>query len=241
MQQYFVPGKWQCGQRICLNEEQTHHIVHVLRMREGDAVRIVDEANHTYLAEIRTSGTLAEADLKEELPQVKSPVKITLAIALIKGERWDYAIQKACELGVHCIQPLITRRCVVKFKEDAADKKIRRWNKIALEACEQCKRSDLVEVTSPCTLTELYEQCAEVNLVAYENADHHAATMKKVVMAHPEAKTILCVVGPEGGFAQEEITALLSKGFECISLGPRILRAETAALAIVNTLTVLYE
>lgn len=241
MQQYFVKGTCQLHQAIVLDEEQAHHIQKVLRMHSGELIRLVDETNHVFLSEVHCSSTGVSAVAIKELPPVKPKVNITLALALIKGERWDYAIQKCCELGVGTIQPLITSRCVVKIKEDALDKKLKRWNKIALEACEQCKRSDLVEVLAPCTLQELNDSSSELKLLAYEQADHTSDQIKQLVNAYPDVTDILCVIGPEGGFSQEEANQLLQQGFLCTSLGHRILRAETAALAIVNTLSMLYE
>lgn len=241
MQQYFVKGTCQCDQTIQLDEEQCHHIQHVLRMRTGTQIRVVDETKRVYLAQVACSSTGVSAVAIKEIPPVHSEVYITLALALIKGERWDFAIQKSCELGVGEIQPLMTSRCVVKIKDDAVNKKQTRWNKIALEACEQCKRTDLVHVKAPCTIQDIAQLPADLKLLAYENADHTTDQLKQIVEAHPYAKHIVCVIGPEGGFAEEEVKTLLAQGFVCTSLGPRILRAETAAISMVNTLCVLYE
>lgn len=242
MQQYFVQGSFNINDTIVFNEEQSHHMLHVLRMREQELIRVVDERGQVFLAQVkRNDDTLAQAIIKEELPPSAPVVHITLALALIKGERWDYAIQKACELGVSQIQPIVCERCVVKVKEDGLEKKLRRWNKIALEACEQCKRSDLVEVNPPLLLRELAKENAQLKLVAYENADHKADALRHIVSEHPDVEEILVVIGPEGGFTQAEFNFLVEQGFCCMSLGPRILRAETAALAAVNSLMVYYE
>lgn len=241
MQQYFIKGQHQLHDCITFDEEQSHHIQHVLRMREHEQVRVVDEAGHVFLAQLNANKSIAQAVLMEALPSIQTHVSITLALALIKKERFDYAIQKACELGVSNIVPLLSTRCVVKVKEDALEKKQTRWNKIALEACEQCKRSDLVEVKLPATIQEVLQQEAQVKLLAYENADHQADQLKHIVEAHPDVRSILVLIGPEGGFTMEEVKACLDAGCHCISLGPRILRAETAALAAINTLNVLYE
>ena len=240
MQQYFVNTLFE-NECLSLDKEQSHHILHVLRMKEHEKIRIVDKEGTVYLSEIHICGKQVIAQRLQMLPPNISPISITLALALIKKERFDFAIQKACELGVKQIQPFVSSRCVVKCKKDDANRKMERWNKIALEACEQCKRTDLVEVMPPCSINDLIGMHADVKLCAYEHADHHANALKNILKKQNTVQSFLCVIGPEGGFQESEAKTLISHGFLCTSLGPRILRAETAAMSIVNTISVYYE
>lgn len=241
MQQYFVSGTIQLRQPVFLSDEQRHHIQTVLRMREHSQIRLVDESAQAYLAELHLQNGVLTAIPIQMIDVPHSTVKITLALALIKGERWDYALQKCSELGVHSIQPLITSRCVVKPKAADMAKKLKRWNRITMEACEQCHRADLVTVNEPCSLSQLERLPAAIKLLAYEHADAGTEHIVSIVKQNPQVHSILVAIGPEGGFTADEVNQLHAQGFQNISLGQRILRAETAALAAVNLLSLLYE
>lgn len=240
MQQYFVNAMFENG-HCALDKEQSHHILHVLRMKENDQICIVDKEGNVFLSTIHVHGKQVIAHRIQSLTANVSPISITLAMALIKKERFDFAIQKACELGVKRIQPFYSSRCVVKCKKEDELRKVERWNKIAMEACEQCRRSDLVEVLPPCSLHDLISMHADLKLCAYEHANHQGDAIKTILQKHDTAQSFLCVIGPEGGFQESEAADLINEGFICTSLGPRILRAETAAMSIVNTISVYYE
>ena len=240
MQQYFVSGKHTIGDEVMLSKAQQHHIKTVLRMKEGASIRLADEDAQIFLAEVRIQGSNLSAVLTKRLPSFIPRVHITIGAALIKGERWDYMCQKCSELGVSTIQPLMTSRCVVKIKETDIAKKTERWNKITMEACEQCQRADLVRVKPPCDLSSILTHQAELKLFAYERADMQNERLLDVVNRFPDVKDILCIVGPEGGFSDVEANQLIENGFHTVSLGPRILRAETAAISVVNLLSLLY-
>lgn len=241
MQQYFVKEELTLHQDVLLDQEQAHHVQHVLRMKEGSVIRIANFQKQVYLAHVcyRDKQVMAHLDARIEVSEYAC--RISLAAALIKGDKWDFLLQKVCELGAYEIQPFISKRCVVKVKDEKKEKKIQRWNKIALEACEQCKRSDVAVVHETCALSEVGVESYDLKLVAYENADHIAMKLKDTLEHHPNAQRILCVVGPEGGFEEAEIADLMARGFQCVSLGERILRAETAALSMVNTLSFFYD
>ena len=241
MQQYFVKEDLALHQDIVLDEEQAHHVQHVLRMKEGTNIRIANFKKQVYLAHIVWKEKQVIAHLDACIDVFDSGHDITLAAALIKGDKWDFLLQKVCELGVSTIQPFVSKRCVVKVKDEKKEKKGQRWNKIALEACEQCKRSDIVVVKEVVNIENIVQGEYDLKLVAYENADHLAMKLKDTLQAYPNALRILCVIGPEGGFEAEEIKMLMAQGFFCVSLGSRILRAETAALSMVNTLRFFYD
>lgn len=241
MQQYFVSGTIRLQEPVVLSDQQRHHIQTVLRMKEHRQIRLVDESAQVFLAELRQlNGQMVAIPIQAVAASI-SPVSITLALALIKGERWDYALQKCSELGVQTIQPLITSRCVVKLKTADLKKKLERWNRITMEACEQCHRADLVTVCAPCTISKLADWEADAKLLAYEKADAASEHIVSFVKQHPQVHSPVVAIGPEGGFTAAEVEQFHALGFQNISLGRRILRAETAALSAVNLLSLLYE
>lgn len=243
MQQYFIQEEILLNQPIEMNQEDFHHISHVLRMKENDCIRLCDE-KAMYFAKLHfTQGTLYAIPYEIIPDHTKTSIPITLAMGLIKGEKWDFVIQKACELGVHQIIPFTSSRCVVKTKTDKIDKKLERWNKIAKEACEQCKRSTIATISSPITYQQLHHQTNEqtLKLIAYEDADLTGNHFASLLSQYPTCQEILIVIGPEGGFSKEEVQFFLQQGFHCISLGGRILRAETAALYTLSTIDFYYD
>lgn len=241
MQQYFVKGALTLHQRLLLEEEPAHHIQHVLRMKEQEQIRIANDTEEVYLAHVEFASRQVYAVLDEKIETITSKRRILLAQALIKGEKWDYLLQKSCELGVSEILPFTSKRCVVRIKDEKTGKKLARWNKIALEACEQCKRPSIVSVREPMELAGVLSEEADLKLIAYEQADHSTSRLKDVLNQHSDAQSILCVIGPEGGFEEKEIQEFMKHGYHCVSLGPRILRAETAALSILNSITFTFD
>lgn len=241
MQQYFINQKVKVGDTVLFNEEQIHHILHVVRMKTDDIVRISDASHSLFHVRLNLQKKHAVGIALEALEDhTKTKVEITLIQGLIKGEKWDYLIQKACELGVTRIVPFVSKRSVVKIMDDKIDKKLQRWNKIALEACEQCKRSTPVEVLAPISFRNIANYRSDMNLIAYEDADACSEKLFHVLRQEPEVQSISCVIGSEGGFEKEEVRQLIDEGFHRISLGYRILRAETAALSIINTIDFYY-
>lgn len=242
MQQYFIDTSAQQGDTIELNKEQSHHIAHVMRMKANEHIRIVDVHARIFLASVVFQEGKVFAKLIEAIADnTKNRVQITLAQGLIKGDKWDYLLQKSAELGVDTILPFVSSRCVVKRKDEKMDKKIIRWNKILMEASEQCKRSTLVELKEPISFKELIHQTADVKLIAYEDADMKSERLCDVLMNYPNVNHVLIVVGSEGGFSKEEVDELLTNGYLKVSLGARILRAETAALSLLSTIPFFYD
>lgn len=233
MQQYFITEKVKLNDMITFSKEQSNHIQKVMRMNQGDIVKVVDVEGKPFLTEITYLDKKLYAKVVEELDSVVDKVEINLVQGMIKKEKWEFLIQKCCELGVTKIVPMISSRTIVKV--DANDtKKIERYNKIALEACEQCKRDTIVNVSAPIRFKDVNEYRSDLNIIAYEDADFKSMKLKDVLEAHKDVKSITYVIGSEGGFSQEEVVKLQESGFICVSLGKRILRAETAAMSVVN-------
>ena len=242
MQQYFIDTSIQIGDVIELNKEQSHHIAHVMRMKTHEQIRIVDVSAHIFLASVEFQERKVFAKIIESIEdKTKNNVHITLAQGLIKGDKWDYLLQKSAELGVDSILPFVSSRCVVKTKDEKLDKKLMRWNKILMEASEQCKRSTLVDLHEPIAFKNLLYKEADLKIIAYEDADMVSERLSDVLKQHPNVTNILVVVGSEGGFAKEEVDELLAHGYHRVSLGARILRAETAALSLLATIPFFYD
>lgn len=240
MQQYFI--ETEITDWIPFNSEQSHHIKNVMRMKEGSIVKVVDSSEKAALVSITYENKEVIGKLKEMCSvSTENKVKMILGMSLIKKEKWDYCIQKACECGAYEIQPFISSRSVVKISDEKNEKKLVRWNKIASEACEQSKRNHCCEVKTVCDYKEILNTKADLKLIAYENADRIASNIATVLTNHPHIQSVLMLVGPEGGFSEEEVSLALDKEFICVSLGSRILRAETAAITSLNMIDYHYE
>lgn len=218
------------GEEFCISGEEARHIF-VLRHEKGDIIQVNDK-----ICEIRdinkqtvSCKVIGEAEEKG-IPQLK----ITLFQAFLKSDKMEFVIQKAVELGVSKVVPFISRNVVVKLDEKDKVKRKERFNKISLEASKQCGRSDVVEVADICEIKDVAEEIKKYgySIVAYEN---EKAKLKQY-LNNKEIKEIAIIVGAEGGFNKDEIELLSDSGCESISLGDRILRAETASLNLISIL-----
>ncbi|MBQ6654839.1 MAG: 16S rRNA (uracil(1498)-N(3))-methyltransferase [Erysipelotrichaceae bacterium] len=230
MRQYFVRENLQCGSTVELDGETAHHIRNVLRMKSGEMIRLVDAGSRLFLAQLSVDGSV-RALITEELEAGSVNGRITVCACLIKREKWEMLIQKAAELGADRIVPLISKRTIVHIDEREAEKKSQRWNKIALEACQQSNRTSVCTVEDPIDLKDIRQYMSENNLLAYEDRQG------RNIIELADERNMTIVLGPEGGFAEEEAAFLNSLGFVSCSLGERILRAETAclyALAVID-------
>ncbi|MBO4219137.1 MAG: 16S rRNA (uracil(1498)-N(3))-methyltransferase, partial [Erysipelotrichaceae bacterium] len=206
MRQYFVEEKLQCGSTVVLNEEVSHHLKNVLRCRSGDKIRLVDGDRHLFLARLQL-GEKVEAEITEELQGESKGGKITCCPCLIKREKWELLIQKAAELGADRIVPVISRRTIVHPDAREIEKKLARWNKIALEACQQSNRTSVCTVEAPIELTDIGHYLSDNNLLAYENEEGtHLIDLC-------DDRDLTSVSGPEGGFEPQEVETLRSMGF----------------------------
>lgn len=221
MQQYFIQEKFNLNQTFTLDDEQTHHLLCVLRAKVGKVIRVVDIDGYYDDVVISIENNHVYFTIHHLNQQVKKTHVIAL-VALIKKDKWDFALMKAAELGVDEIIPLMTQRCVVKVKENSFKKE--RYQKILDEACEQCKRASKVILHDPMTIKQLPVFDGFTRLIPYEN--EKSTHIKNVAMED----NIVFAIGPEGGFDCKEVELFINKGYQCVTLGTRILRAETALM-----------
>lgn len=235
MQRYFVKGNvTKTTHSLQFSKEQVHQLKKVLRVRVGEQFEVVDDDSQLAIVEVSELEPF-EVKVVELLEQkVELPVSVTIAVGLSKGDKLDWIVQKATELGVSEIIPLSLTRNVVKWTGDKADKKIERLQKIAEEASEQSHRLKVPRVTSVITLKELvnYTSDFEQKLIAYEESAKVGESLQlvKSLQSLQENERVIFVFGPEGGIEEQEVALLEESGYIPCSLGPRILRAETAPL-----------
>lgn len=217
---------------IELEAGPAHYIARVLRMRVGDQLILFNGCGGQYRATIEAvdKKSVVVATGEFEALERESNLQLHLGIAMSRGERMDWVIQKATELGISAISPLLSERTEVKLKGDRQDKKLKHWQQIATSACEQCGRNRVPLVHPPQALEQwLAAVQADVKLVL-----HHRAGTATPPATSP--RSIALLVGPEGGLSASEITAAELAGFNPLQLGPRVLRTETAPLAAIAIL-----
>ena len=232
MQQYYLDSKV-TSEIVKFNKEQEHHIRSVMRMRTKDEVYVVDSENEKYLVSLCVEDTLFGNVVSKLESHSEIGVKVAIAQGLIKGDRWDFFLQKSMEFGATEIIPLKLKRNVVKIEKND-DKKHQRWFKIMLEAAEQSKRDILPSLHRVSDLKELVSLDYDLKLIAYEN---EAGNKGLRDLLSGEYKSVLLVVGAEGGLAPEEVEFLKEHGFISVGLGGRILRAESASLYFLSALS----
>ena len=235
MQRYFVKGNVsETTHSLVFSKDQVHQLKKVMRVRAGEQFEVVDDSSQLAIVEVSELDPF-EVKVVELLEQkVELPVSVTIAVGLSKGDKLDWIIQKATELGVSEIIPLSLTRNVVKWTGDKADKKIERLQKIAEEASEQSHRLKVPRVARVMTLKELanYTSDFEQKLIAYEESAKVGESLQlvKSLQSLQENDRVIFVFGPEGGIEEQEVELLEQSGYLPCSLGPRILRAETAPL-----------
>jgi 16S rRNA (uracil1498-N3)-methyltransferase len=221
---------------VLLNESASHYLSKVLRMQEGRELIVFNGQGGEYSAQIREIG---KKQISIQINQFvasnrQSPLVLHLAIGISRGERMDWVLQKATELGVTQIIPLITDRTEVKIKGEKQDKKMQHWQQIIVSACEQCQRNLLPILQEP--------QAIDVWLKTVSTDGrfvlHHRNDQSLGALGKPESVTLL--IGPEGGLNEEEITLAESEKFQSLRLGPRVLRTETAPVAAISLVQYLW-
>ena len=226
----YIEGEYTTGSELEVDAEKARYLGRVLRLRVGGPVIVFNGSGTAYTAEITAfSRSRAALSVRDAITIAsESPLKVHLVQAISRGERMDFVVQKATELGVKRITPLLTERGVVKLDNARAEKRRQHWQKVAISACEQCGRVRLPLVDPPQRLDSWLStkpQHAEVDVILKTFATQSLSTLDR------PATKVCILVGPEGGFSEAEYQLADAAGFVPVSLGPRVLRTETAAAA----------
>ena len=238
MPRFYVPQPIASDALLALPENVAHHAAHVLRLRVGDAITLFNGDGGEYRATISAIGKreVTVAVAAHDPVERESPLDVTLVQAVSSGDRMDLTLQKAVELGVRRLVPVESERCVVRLKGERADKRMSHWQQVVISACEQCGRNRVPELH------------ALVSLEAWLAAGPGAA-QRWVLLPGAEtplrelprpAGPVEILVGPEGGFTDAEAAAAQRAGYRPLRLGPRVLRTETAAPALLAAMQALW-
>ena len=240
MPHFFVPPSHIHEGRFYLLPDESAHVARVLRKKSGDEVGLFDGVNRAYRGVLETvSPEKVEGRILAEGPVVSAPYRLRLFQGMPKGDKFEFVLEKAAELGVAEIVPLITRRVVAKIPEERWAAKGARWNKIVRAASAQCGRTDVPVVAAPIPWTGALRGMllGETSWIAWEG--ERGKTLKEVVHSSgfPRgSKTVNVMIGPEGGFDPREVDQAVAAGVIPVTLGPRILRTETAGLFVASVL-----
>jgi 16S rRNA (uracil1498-N3)-methyltransferase len=237
---FYAPPENFKEQKVTLSLEESKHLRDVLRLREADEVFVFDGEGREFQGPIKKIGRGKEVCEIQILQEVtpsspEATLDLTLAVALLKGEKFDLVVQKAVELGVKKIVPLLTKRADVKLRDTAdAEKKTERWRRIALEACKQCGRAGLTKIEMPAALENFVANSIHQRRFLF--AERSGKGLLETLDDDFSSKKTVAIIGAEGGWEMSEIELAVKKGFQIVTINGRILRAETAAIVAVTLL-----
>ena len=240
MHRFFIPPEWIAQDAIVISGKLVHQLYHVLRLRVGDHIIVLDNSGWEYEIELRsiTREHIEGAVRGKSLAQGEPRSSITLYQALLKGSKFEFVLQKCTELGIAGFIPLICERCITEWDSG----KLARWQSIILEAAEQSHRGKLPLLHPVLPLSKACNSVEGYSLLAWEGEETmslRAALQNKNVMSRNDPLSVNLFIGPEGGFSSSEVELARNYGIVPISLGQRVLRAETAGL--VAATAILYE
>lgn len=238
MPRFYCPLPLAVGATVALPEAIAHH-VHVLRLSAGDPLTLFNGEGGEYAAVLTAVGKRqAQAELKAFSPrEAELPYSLTLAQALPEGSKMDWIVEKAVELGAAAVQPLAARRCVVRLSAERADKKLEHWQAVAAAAAEQCGRNRLPHLTAPLDFGAwIGQSCLHPRILFSPRAQESLSAWAR----HHPPQAVTLMIGPEGGFSQEEEELAIAAGALPLSLGARVLRTETAGLAALAALNAVW-
>lgn len=235
---FYLPASYQVGEKLSLDKPQVHYALNVLRLKHQRPVELFDGQGSQAQARLHILDRRhAEVEIDSiDCVDRESPLHTTLLQGISKGDRMDFTIQKATELGVSSIQPLFTEHCDVKLSADKQLKRQQQWQDIAISACEQSNRNQLPTIFAPMTLSDWFSSTDSPQGFVLEPT----ASLSLKQLPEPSNAPLAILIGPEGGLSEEEISLACKKGLQPIKLGPRILRTETAGLVILSALQTLW-
>jgi 16S rRNA (uracil1498-N3)-methyltransferase len=236
---FFVEGVRQAGSVVEIGGSDAHKMAHVLHLHPGDAIEVIDSGANAFAASIEELGRVVRVRLIETLAGDHSGVRLQtdVAQAVPKGQRMDFVVEKTTELGAGAIIPFYSERSVARGVGAA---KLERWRRIARTAALQCGRRDVPPILDPVSFDELLVRFSEYDLVLFPWELAPPVSLRESLLAAlRDARHMLVVIGPEGGFAHDEAEAACERGAKLLSLGPRILRSETAAMVLLAVIDAL--
>ena len=239
MHRFYADDRGVNGEVAYLCEEDARHATRVLRMRQGEACELFAEGKR-FSGEIASIGEEVEVRITGEMPSTEAKLRITLYQGLPKADKMELIVQKSVELGACAVVPVAMSRCVVQLDAKDGRKKQERWQKIAREACKQSGRCEMMQVTEPISFKSLLTKIAahQAAIVPWEDARGYS--LARFHQEHPEITDLAIVIGPEGGMSEDEIARMKDANCRSVTLGPRILRTETAGLCAMSALFCLY-
>jgi 16S rRNA (uracil1498-N3)-methyltransferase len=219
---------------VRIEADEAHHLTRVLRLAAGSRVFVFDGEGVEFECEVaRVAKHEVDLIMLRRLDDVvESPLRLTLAQALVKGDKFDWVIQKATELGVTRIVPLVTDHSDIRRAEERAGQRMQRWRRISLEALKQCGRRKIVEINEPAAFADFCESAAQDACLIF--SERGGESLAEVSAKLPAVNQLSLCVASEGGWSEDELRKAASCGFRPVSLGSRILRTETAAIVAVS-------
>lgn len=242
MRRFFIAPENIKDDTVFIGLEEARHIRTVLRLGNGDKVVFFDGTGQEYQVrlEVQANGILRGQVIHRSLRDSEPALRLYLAQGIAKGEKMGTIIQKAVEIGIDCVYPISCERSVVRLQGEKADKKVERWQTIAREACKQCRRSLVPEIKPIMNFSSLLPAIGRrPALMLYEDEAQNSLKDWLQAEVYNGVKEMFILVGPEGGFSDNEVLAAVKQGINTASLGPRILRTETAGLVAASI--ILYE
>ena len=238
MQHYFL--KDLINKRAIFNDEDIHHILHVMRFKNND--KVIGIFNKIkYVLELKISNDVCEGLVIETKQTISNTLDVTLIYGMPKNDKFELVLMKASELGVKTIVPFLSERSVIKLDNKDIDKKMDRWNKIIKESCEQSERDELTILKEPITLKDINNYLSESNIVCDENLGRSDGLSLFSFLTKNYNSKITILIGPEGGFSKKEFDYFKQLNIVSISLGKRILRSETAVIYALSCLSLFKE
>jgi 16S rRNA (uracil1498-N3)-methyltransferase len=237
---YIPPEQLQCPDPF-LGGDEAKHLLQVLRMKIGDRILLFDNSHQEFQARITfiTGDQVHFELLDRQTVRRESPLQITLGLSLLRPQPFEWILQKGTELGVFAFRPFYSAYSRLNFERAGLESRMKRWKKIIVEATKQCRRNVLPELFPAVSFGGLLEENHQsLKLLPYE--EESSRTLKEFEPQPSSSETLLALIGPEGGFHKEEVRQAQSKGFIPVTLGPRILRSETAALAMLSIIQFLW-
>lgn len=230
---FFINSELRERALVELPKETSHYVRQVLRLREGSLVILFNGLGGEFHGKIQFNNKQASVLLENYNDlSVESPLKIHLGQGISRGEKMDYVVQKAVELGVAEITPLFTERCGVKLDEERSEKRLDHWRKIMISACEQSGRNTIPQIHPPCEISDWISQCKDLHrTICHPGLSQSESPSSKI-------NSVAVLIGSEGGFTEAEVTDAVNHDFKSLILGPRVLRTETATVAALTKLQI---